>query len=182
MGMKKVMLAAALAAALGGGTAVAGDYGNYGGDTYYIEAPVVDVEPMVRHVRVSEPREVCRDQQVHRVERGHGRNGPTGAIVGAIVGGAIGNNVADGDDRQTARLAGAVLGGTLGYNVSKKRGHDRRMVTNERRCDVEHVSRTEERVSGYRVTYLYEGRERVIQRDRHPGDTIRLRVSVQPTH
>ena len=181
MHMHKQILAAALAAVLGSGAAAAAGDG-YGSDTYYVEAPVVDTQPIVRQVRVSEPREVCWDEQVHRTEREDARGGRTAAVIGTILGGAIGNNIADSDDRQTARLAGAALGGAIGHKVGKKRGHERRVVTTERRCEVEHVSHTEERVQGYRVTYLYEGRERMIRRERDPGDTVRLRVNVTPTN
>lgn len=186
MSMRKPIPALVLAAAATlavATTAAAGDYDYDAGTTYYIEAPVVHVEPITRRVSVSEPREVCRDVRVHHTERGRGRGNIKGAIVGSILGGAIGNNVAHGeDDRQTARLAGAVLGGVLGHGVG--RGHDRgrRVVRTERRCETEHVSYREERVTAYRVTYRYDGRRLTTRRKHHPGDHIRLRVRVDPGH
>lgn len=171
----------ALAAVLAAGTASAS--GRYGeGATWYVDAPVVHVERMTESVRVSEPREYCWNERVHHTERPRG--GVKGALVGSIIGGAIGNNVARGeDDRQTARLAGAVLGGVFGHSVSQgPPGHGRRVVRTERRCDVEYVSHREERVTGYRVTYRYDGREMTTWRKHHPGDRIRLRVRIDPGH
>ncbi len=183
---RSLTLVLALTTALAAGSAVASGR-NDARTRYYVDAPVVDVEPITRHVRVSEPREVCRDARVHHTERGRGRGrGPgaaKGAIVGTLLGGAIGNNVAnDSDDRRTARLAGAVLGGVLGHSVggSRGRGPERDVVRTERRCHTEEVSYREERVAGYRVTYRYDGRLMTTRRDHRPGDRIRVRVSVDP--
>lgn len=183
MNLRKSIVAAALVAALGTATTAAA--GGRSGDTaYVVEAPVIDVEPMVERVHVSTPRKACWDEEVERVVRDRGRgHGPaTSTVVGTILGGAIGNNIADGRDRATARIAGAVLGAAIGRDVGRHGARTRRVVTTERRCEVEHVTHTEERVTGYRVTYLHEGRRLVTHTDTEPGDTIRVRVRVDPIH
>lgn len=181
IGKRYLATVLALAAVLGTGAAAASG-GYHGGETYYVEAPVVHVEPVVEVVHVSEPRKVCWDEKVHHTERVPGHGGRTAAIVGTILGGAIGNNVVDdSDDRQTARIAGAVLGGAIGHKVGRGRGRERHVVRTERHCEVEHVRHEEERVTGYRVTYRYDGRRLVAHRGSHPGDTIRLRVRVEPS-
>lgn len=183
MNASRGIAAAALVAALG--AADPASAAGRGDDTaYYVDAPVVDVEPMVERIRVSTPREACWDEEVERVVRvrGRGRGPSTPTLVGTIVGGAIGNNIADGRDRATARIAGAVLGAAIGRDIGRGHARTRRVVTTERHCEVEHVTRTEERIGGYRVTYLHAGRRLVTYTETEPGETIRLRVQVAPIH
>ncbi|MDZ7748720.1 MAG: glycine zipper 2TM domain-containing protein [Halofilum sp. (in: g-proteobacteria)] len=184
MNLRKSIAAVALAVALGtAGAAAAGGRGN-DATAYYVDAPVVGVEPVYQRVTVTTPREACWDEQVERVvrERGRGRGPSTSTVVGTILGGAIGNNIADGRDRATARIAGAVLGAAIGRDVGRHGARTRRVVSTERRCEVEQVTHTEERLDGYRVTYLHEGRRLVTHRDTDPGETIRLRVQVAPIY
>jgi len=166
---------AALGAAVFTTSAVAGST-----HAYYIEAPVVDVKPLIEIVQVKTPQEVCWNERVeHRVH--DRRRGPaTATIVGTILGGAIGHNIARGDDRRTARIAGAVLGGAIGRDTADRNARSRTVVSSERVCEVEHVTHEEERISGYRVTYLYDGRELMTRTSADPGETLRLRVSVSP--
>lgn len=166
---------AALGATLFTTAAVAGSPGSY-----YVEAPVVDVKPLVEIVQVKTPQEVCWNERVEHHVRDRPRGPATATIVGTILGGAIGNNVADGRDRRTARIAGAVIGGAIGRDIGHRNARSRTVVSNERVCEVEHVTHEEERISGYRVTYLHDGREFVTRTRVDPGDTVRLRVSVSP--
>lgn len=170
----------ALAAALFTSTALAAD--GYEAESYIINVPVVDVRPMIEIVEVSTPREVCRDERVeHYVDDGP-RGPKTSTIVGTVVGAAIGNNIVEGKDRESARIAGALLGGAIGRNIGHRNAHKRKVVSYERRCEIEHVSHEEERISGYRVSYRYDGRTFVTRTRTDPGDTLRLRVSVAPIH
>ena len=156
--------------------------GGHRPETFYIEAPVVDVRPLVEIVEVSTPREVCWNEEVERYVEEPARGPRTSTIVGTVLGAAIGNNIAEGRDRKSARIAGALLGGAIGRDVGRRNAHTRRVVTQERRCEVEHVAYEEERINGYRVTYRYEGREFVTRTERDPGETLRLRVSIAPIH
>jgi len=180
--MKRVttIAGAAVAAILFASAATAA--GRHGGQSYVITAPVVDVQPLVEVVQVSTPREVCRDERVEHYVEDRPRGPRTSTIVGTVLGAAIGNNVADSDDRSSARLAGALLGGAIGRDVGRRNADRRKVVSYEQRCDVEHVTHEEERVSGYRVRYRHDGRTFVTHTDRDPGDTVRLRVSVAPIH
>lgn len=178
MKLQKKTIGIAVAAVLGASTAMAA--GDYAGESFYIEAPVVSVRPLVEIVQVSTPQEICWNEQVQRHVRDHSRGPSTATIVGTVLGAAIGNNVAHGDDRKSARIAGALLGGAIGRDVGARNAPGRTFVTTERRCETEYVSEERERVSGYRVRYVYEGREFVTRTARDPGDTLRLRVSVAP--
>lgn len=179
MNTRSRMAVAALAAVLVAGPAVAG---GRSGETWYVEAAVLAVQPLVEHVRVSEPRRHCRDERVERLVPRHGHGPRTETILGTVIGGAIGHNAADGDHRGAARLVGAIVGAAIGRDIGARRAPPRRVFTTERICDVEYVSYEEERVTGYRVVYRYNGRRRVTYTDTDPGATIRLRVHAAPIH
>ena len=48
------------------------------------------------------------------------------------------------------------------------------------RCETRYHDEWQERVDGYRVTYVYHGRRQVTQLPYRPGDRIRVRVDVSP--
>lgn len=180
--MKRFNTLTGTALAVGLFTSTALAAGGYGGESYVINAPVVDVNPMFEIVEVSTPREVCRNERVeHYVDDGP-RGPKTSTIMGTVLGAAIGNNIAKGDDRESARVAGALIGGAIGRDIGHRNAHKRKVVSHERRCEIEHVTHEEERISGYRVTYRHDGRTFVTRTRTDPGETLRLRVSVAPIH
>lgn len=157
------------------------DYGDYDGEAFYVDAPVVEVRPLIRVVEVSDPRRVCWDEKVERIARDDRRGPSTGTVIGTVIGGAIGHNASKGRSRGAATAAGAVLGAVIGRDISRARsGPPRRVLTTERRCELERNVREEERIDGYRVFYRYAGRTFETRSDYDPGDTIRVRVSITP--
>lgn len=170
-----------------------------GADRGYDYAEVVDVDPIVRQVRVTTPRRECWTETRYDYETRYesvpvnGRYGPPhqGAagrmILGGIIGAAIGNQIGSGDGRRAATVAGALIGSAIGHDAAERRngGYASREVREERpyeveRCDVRYDEDYEERIDGYRVTYLYNGRERTTRLPYDPGDRIRVRVDVRP--
>jgi uncharacterized protein YcfJ len=163
-----------------------GSYGYDNRDDRYAEydyARVVDVEPLRRRVRVSEPVRECWDEEVYASSGPLSSNHIGSTLVGALIGGALGNQVGDGRGRQVARAAGAIIGGAVGHNVSRERhgeryGNERRY---QERCEVRYRDSYEERIEGYEVTYVYAGRRYMTEMPYDPGDRIRIRVDVTPT-
>ncbi len=147
-------------------------------DRYYVDAPVVHVEPMYRTVRVEQPRRECWDEEVY-VER-PGYRSHTGTILGGIVGGVLGHEIVGGRHHGLATAAGTVLGASVGRDMSYRRRDDDGYYSSRERCQVRHEYTAEQRIDGYRVTYAYAGREHVTITDYEPGDVIRVRVAVQP--
>ncbi|HKZ74533.1 MAG TPA: glycine zipper 2TM domain-containing protein, partial [Steroidobacteraceae bacterium] len=122
-----------------------------------------------------------------------GRPGPQrGAagnmILGGIIGAAVGNQIGSGDGRRAATVAGAIIGSAVGHDAAARRSGQRyaeREYTESRpyeveRCDVRYDEEYEERIDGYRVTYVYNGREHTTRLPYDPGDRIRVRVNVRP--
>lgn len=145
----------------------------------YAWARVLEVQPVVRVVRVETPRRECRDVAVRHYGTNTGPTDPAGAAVaGAVIGGIIGNQFGSGSGRRVATATGVVLGSKAFHRRAVRNA---RPVTRlERRCDTYEEVREVERDGGYRVTYEYAGRAHVTHMNRYPGNRIRIRVSVQP--
>lgn len=149
-------------------------------------ARVVDVQPIVRTVRIEHPRRECWDEEVPRAAESHQNHNPGGMIVGGIVGGlmghAIGRRVNKGRGRYAATAAGTLIGAAVGHSATE---HKHRHASSNgyeyrERCRTYVDYTTEERVDGYWVTYLYQGEEFRTRMGRDPGDTIPVRVRVVP--
>lgn len=142
----------------------------------YAYANVIDVQPVVRTVRVEQPRRECWSEQVTRHDN---RNAAGAMILGGLIGGIIGNQVGNGSGRQLATAAGAVIGTSIGHDRASRDVRPRTSV--ERRCNTYTEYHSEERVDGYRVTYEYGGAAYVTRMRHPPGDRIRVQVSVRPS-
>ena len=153
------------------------------GGGVYDYAKVVRVDPMIRHVRISQPRRECSQEQVPVYESERGYRSATPTILGGIIGGVVGNTMGYGRGKTVATVAGTVLGGSIGRDIGYQNNPPRDGYTRYATQDTCHVVdnyRDEERIDGYRVTYRYRGAEYVTRTDHDPGDKIRVRVDVQP--
>jgi uncharacterized protein YcfJ len=171
-------------------------YGN--GDYDY--ARVVNVEPLRRRVRISEPVRECWDEPVYQSNGGYRSNyrsdGPVSSphvgstLLGGLIGGVVGNQIGAGRGRDAARVAGVLIGSAIGNNISHERqrdrdyyGDDRGYYGNERlveRCEVHYRDSWDERIDGYRVTYEYGGRDYTTRMPYDPGERVRIRIDVTP--
>ncbi|MFK7888626.1 MAG: glycine zipper 2TM domain-containing protein [Gammaproteobacteria bacterium] len=155
--------------------------------TEYDFARVLDVEPIVRYVTVNVPRRECWDENVvvERRRRTNGAgNGSAGAtIAGGLLGGVIGRQVGGGSGRDAMTVVGAILGSAIGNQSTRTNRDDRDDARYDtvQRCETVSEAREEERIDGYHVTYLYNGREYTTRTRNHPGERIRVRVTVNPT-
>lgn len=142
------------------------------------EARVIGSEPVYQTVQINTPTQECWQEPV-RVESNDYSSTP--AILGAIIGGSVGNEFGSGRGKDVATLAGAVLGGSIGHDIEKtnQKASDGRTVYEQRCRTVSNVS-TEERFQGYDVTYEYDGQLFKARTTNHPGQSIRVRVSVLP--
>ena len=155
-------------------------------DAVYDYAKVVDVQPLTTRVRVSTPQRECWDEK--RTEAGGyqpGSHGPRVAgstLLGAAVGAVIGHNIGHGHHRDETAIAGAIVGGAIGHHQGMSR-YGQQLPPREytvQRCETRYHDEYQERVEGYRVTYLYHGRRQVTELPYRPGDRIRVRVDVSP--
>jgi uncharacterized protein YcfJ len=106
-----------------------------------------------------------------------------GTLLGAVIGAAIGNQIGSGHGRQAATAGGAVIGAAIGHNTAMRNSGYSPPPPREytaQRCETRYHDEYQERVDGYRVTYLYHGRRQVTEMPNRPGDRIRVRVDVSP--
>jgi len=160
-------------------------------------APVVSAEPIYRTVEQRVPVENCWTEQVREEtpvyqEAGHRPKGSaTGTVLGAIIGGGLGHAVGAGDENKKVGAAiGAVLGASVGHDIARRRAqrnyqpaydsYSQTSYRDVRRCEVEERVETQQITSGYRVSYRYQGKTYHTRTDRHPGDRIKLAVSIEP--
>lgn len=150
----------------------------------YDYAKVVDVEPLTTRVRVSTPQRECWDEtRVDDRDYNGSRSSAGGALLGAVIGGVLGSQVGSGRGRDAATAAGAVIGAGIGHSQAQKRNAANQGPPREytvERCDTRYSQHWEERVDGYKVTYVYNGRRQVTELPYKPGDRIRVRVDVSP--
>ncbi|WP_428034277.1 glycine zipper 2TM domain-containing protein [Amphritea sp.] len=146
-------------------------------------ARVTHVEPIVVQTERRIPRRECWEEDVRYETRDYQRKSYTGPILGGIIGGAIGNELGAGqDNKKVGAVVGAVLGASIGNDLSHNRAHRGNNVEyrTETRCNVQHDVEYYERVTGYKVTYRYNGQTYQTRMDRDPGKRIEVRVHVTP--
>jgi len=198
-----VSVMAALSLATVALPASAAKYRNSYDNSNYDYARVVSVDPVIETYRVNHPVEHCWNERVayrddyydrsrHYSARSKSR---TPDVLGAIIGGVIGNQVGKrggGKARDVATVAGAVLGGSIGRDVRNQgkynerhsnRYNDQRYTTRYetvQRCELKDSYVTKEKVVGYDVGYKYKGKIFYSKFDQHPGERVKIKVSVRP--
>jgi len=158
------------------GALAAGSAGAASIDHYADYADVRRVQPILTTVRVSTPRQECREVPVTR----H-RSAPrsyTPMILGGILGGVVGNQFGSGNGKKLMTAAGVVLGGSLGRDAARRHRRHYAHTVIETQCRTEYDYHEEERVDGYLVEYSYQGRTYETRMDHNPGDRLRVKVDI----
>lgn len=148
-------------------------------------ARVIDVDPIVRRVRVTTPDRECWNETQEVAPRPSSSTGSVilGTLIGGVIGHQIGHNHRDG---HVATVGGAIAGAAIGNQIGQQRAaRNSQAVPYERtveRCNVVYRDDYEERIDGYRVTYVYNGREYTTRMPYDPGNRIRVDVNVRPEY
>lgn len=162
-------------------------YRRDGRDAGYDYADVLEVEPLFRRVRTTVPRRECWDEEVtvRSRERDRRRGSSVGSMIaGGVIGGVIGHQFGSGSGNDAATAVGALVGSAIASNRGQR--DDDEYAYQERvqlveRCETRRETREEERPDGYRVTYMYAGREYTTRTATDPGDKLRIRITVTPS-
>ena len=179
-------------------------------NSFYAYAKVTQAEPIYETFEHQVPREQCWNEKVrydtydrhtdHHPQH-HARNrSSTPVILGALIGGALGNELGHHKrNKQVGAVAGAILGGAIGADIQRQNHRERHHNVNshdnyhgnydasydvayrtEQRCKTYYDIETEQRLSGYQVSYIYSGHEYHTITDQHPGKKLRVRIAVAP--
>lgn len=178
-------IAAAIAASLVLVVSPASAAGN--GHTYayskavYDHARVLSAEPIIRYVTVTTPVKECWDDVEYQTARNY-RSAPVGkTLFGALLGGVIGHQFGSGSGNDAATVAGTLIGAAMGNNSARQPYYDDTTYSRPvRRCSTNYQSHEEERIDGYDVVYVYNGRKYATTTPYDPGQRIRIRVDVRP--
>jgi uncharacterized protein YcfJ len=164
------LLAATLAVTTFSSIALAGN--NYR-ETDYSYAPVVDVQPIYEQYQIPQDRRICEDQRDRQYPNNH-RSSGGGAFLGAVLGGVIGNRFGKGNGRKASTAAGAIIGASIGSQAGSNKHYNHRTS-----CYTQREYLIEERITGYEVSYDYNGRVYQTRMQNHPGEQVRIQVNHQ---
>lgn len=148
----------------------------------YDYAKVIEAEPITKHVRVSTPRRECWEEEVTHYDNS-GYRSATPTLLGSVIGGAIGNELGHNKDaKRGGILVGALLGGSIGRDLGRHHANSQggKYYSTEQVCKTYQDYHDEERIVGYHVLYKYRGNTYSTETENHPGDRIKVRVSVTP--
>ncbi len=153
---------------------------------------VVHVQPVYDVGFEPTSREVCHDVTLHnrrsgphdrknsqRFRRGDNQALPT--LLGGLIGGVIGHQFGRGRGKTAMTLAGSLVG----MSIANTSARDRRSSTSDepryqQRCSIVRDNHPTRELTGYEVTYRYQGKEFVRTVRDKPGARLPLRVHVQP--
>lgn len=158
---------------------------DYNSDRYddrsgrYEYAEVLDAQPVYDRVSVPYEREVCYNERTYHHEPRRTNTAPV--LLGAVLGGLVGNKVDGGDHRAAGTAIGALVGGAIANDATRHKNRPGRSYPVDRqRCDIRTDYRSEEQLTGFDVTYRYQGEVYHTLTREHPGDRLRVKVSVVP--
>lgn len=165
--MNKSMLVGAVLGAVGvtAGGAVA-TYSLVNSGPEY--AQVLAVDPVKKQIKT--PREVCKDVTVTRQRPVKDQHQIAGTVLGAVAGGLLGNQIGGGTGKKIATVAGAAGGGYAGNKVQEGMQERDTYTTTQTRCNT--VNDISDKVVGYDVRYMLDGKEGKVRMDRDPGNQI----------
>ena len=116
------------------------------------------------------------------------------ALFGGLIGGAIGNQFGSGNGKKAMTLIGAIAGASIATNNQRTVAHHADTARHNyqpamshknrsrRVCETRYEHREYQEIDGYEVTYSYLGREFAEVTEDHPGDRLKLYVTVDPYH
>lgn len=146
----------------------------------YDYGTVLSATPITKIISYHEPKRECWVETVQR--EGHKEYSATGTILGGVIGAAIGNRVGHKKrNKQVGAVAGALLGASIGNDISRRNAPSYGGYSEQvEKCKMVNEYVEEEQVVGYDVSYRFQGKTYSTRTNDHPGDTLKLKLSVTP--
>lgn len=145
-------------------------------------AQVIDARPVYQSQRHEVPEQVCHYQTVAYREA-DGPRSYTGTIVGGLLGAAAGHELGNSKrNKDVGALAGGLLGASIGRDLSNRNAHTTTRYRDEPVCQTRYRTDYSQHITGYNVTYQYQGRVYQTHTRHHPGNRIPVDVQVRPAY
>ena len=141
--------------------------------TFQDQAQVVASTPV--YESINEPRRECWNEQV-----GYDNPRPRdygGAVLGGLVGGLLGHQVGKGSGRSWGTAVGAATGAIVGDNIDND-GHQAVAGAPRYEQHCRQIDNWSRRLTGYNVSYRYQGQGYTAFLPYDPGRSVRVNVSV----
>jgi len=123
---------------------------------------------------INEPRQQCWTETVttrQEAPRSYGRT-----VLGGITGGFLGSTIGDGNGQIAAAAAGAVIGALIGNNADQRNTSSVAIPQQVQRCQL--VDHYRKGITGYKVTYNYNGRNSTTVLPYDPGQQVKVGIGV----
>ena len=144
--------------------------------TFLDSAAVVSVDKVYKQVIVEEPYKEC---YIKETIQNSGDGSATNEIIGGVIGGAIGNQFGEGSGKDVMTLAGILMGASIANDAEKAAGNGKQTIISQEVCENKVRQKIEKRLSHYKVTVDYNGREVSFLTKRRPfDDVIKIEVTV----
>ena len=144
--------------------------------TFLDSASVLSVDKVYKQVRVEEPYKEC---YIKETIQNSGDGSATNEIIGGVIGGAIGNQFGEGSGKDVMTLAGILMGASIANDAEKAAGIGKQTIISQEVCENKVRQKIEKRLSHYKVTVEYNGREVSFSTKRRPfDDVIKIEVTV----
>lgn len=141
-------------------------------------ADITDTAEVISSVPVygsiNEPRQQCWTETVTTYENAPRSYGRT--VLGGVAGGLIGSTIGDGNGRIAASAAGAAIGALIGNGADERNVSQVAVPQQVQRCQV--VDNHRQGITGYKVTYNYNGRNATTVLPYDPGPRVNIGISV----
>jgi len=123
---------------------------------------------------INEPRRQCWTETVTTYQEAPRSYG--GTVLGTLTGGLIGSTIGNGNGRVAAAAAGAAIGALVGNRADERNNHTVAVPQQVQRCQV--VDNHRQGITGYQVTYNYNGRNSTVILPYDPGSRVNVSISV----
>ena len=143
----------------------------FAGD-YVDNAPVISSIPMYQ--TVAQPQQQCWSESVTTYEE---HRSPAGVLLGGVTGGLLGNTIGRGNGRVASTVVGAMIGAVVGDHIANRDNQAVAVTRPIQRCQT--VQNYQQVITGYQVTYNYNGRNTTVVLPYDPGATVPVEVGIR---
>lgn len=139
---------------------------------YTDTAEVVSTVPV--YGSINEPRQQCWTETVTTYQPAPRSYG--GTVLGGVTGGLLGSTIGNGNGRVAAAAVGAAIGALVGNRADERNTYSTAVPQQVQRC--QNVNNYRQGITGYQVTYNYNGRNTTVVLPYDPGPRVNVGISV----